>query len=91
MHSSQRFRSLERTLGKHILLTSSKTLSAATWDPQFQRAFVHVQRGQSCVHVGLSERRKLENGQSMTFLELFPEEAVYLIERGALDLSLIHI
>jgi len=85
MHSSQRFRSLERTLGKHILLTYSKTLSTATWDPQFKRAFVHVQRGQSCVHVGLSERRRLENGQSRTFLELFPEEAVYLIERGALD------
>lgn len=64
---------------------SSKTLCTATWDPHFQRAFVHVQRGQSCTHIGVSQRRLLETGKNQTCLELFPEETIYLIERGALD------
>jgi len=64
---------------------SSKTLCTATWDPHFQRAFVHAQRGQSCTHMGVSQRRRLESGQNQTCLELFPEETIYLIERGALD------
>ena len=64
---------------------SSKTLCTATWDPHFQRAFVHAQRGQSCTHMGVSQRRRVESGQNQTCLELFPEEAIYLIERGALD------
>lgn len=66
---------------------SSKTLSTATWDPVFARAFVFVQRGQSCAHLGVTERRVVD-GQTTTHLELFPEEAVYLIERGALDCRL---
>ena len=65
-------------------LTFSKSLCTATWDPVFQRAFVHTQRGQSCAHVGVSERRVCGD-KTITHLELFPEEAVYLIERGALD------
>lgn len=45
---------------------------------------MHTQRGQSCVNVGVSERRS--NGDTfVTNLELLPEETVYLIERGALD------
>lgn len=63
---------------------SSKTLSTATWDPVFERAFVHTQRGQSCTHVGVTERRRVGE-KTATHLELFPEEAVYLVERGALD------
>jgi len=65
-------------------LTISKSLSTATWDPVFQRAFVHVLRGQSCSNVGVSERRCIGDAH-VTCLELLPEEAVYLIERGALD------
>lgn len=64
---------------------SSKSLSTATWDPELQRAFVHIQRGQSCAHAGVSVRHQLSDGQNQTYLELFPEETVYLIERGALD------
>ncbi|WFD48045.1 tRNA-splicing endonuclease subunit sen54 [Malassezia furfur] len=64
---------------------SSKTLSTATWDPVLHRAFVFVQRGQSCTHIGATQRRTLPDGRTATHLELFPEEAVYLIERGALD------
>ncbi|WFC98821.1 tRNA-splicing endonuclease subunit sen54 [Malassezia yamatoensis] len=64
---------------------SSKTLSTATWDPVLNRAFVFVQRGQSCVHMGVTERRTTSDGQKLTHLELHPEETVYLLERGALD------
>ena len=35
--------------------------------------------------MGVSQRRRVESGQNQTCLELFPEEAIYLIERGALD------
>lgn len=63
----------------------SKTLSTATWDPVFQRAFVHTQRGQSCATVGMTQRRTVGGVKSPATLELYPEEAAYLIERGALD------
>lgn len=64
---------------------SSRSLCTATWDPIFKRAFLHVQRGQACAQMGISERR-IVNGEKMpATLELLPEETVYLIERGALD------
>ena len=69
---------------------SSRSLSTATWDPVLRRAFVFVQRGQSCTHVGATQRRTLPDGRTATHLELFPEEAVYLIERGALDCRVNH-
>ncbi|WFD42911.1 tRNA-splicing endonuclease subunit sen54 [Malassezia psittaci] len=64
---------------------SSKTLSTATWDPVLERAIVFVQRGQSCVHMGVTERRTTHDGLKSTHLELYPEETVFLLERGALD------
>lgn len=45
---------------------------------------MHVQRGQSCAHAGITQRR-IDGEHTVSHLELFPEEAVYLIERGALD------
>ncbi|PKI83179.1 Sen54p [Malassezia vespertilionis] len=63
---------------------SSKTLSTATWDPVFMRAFVHTQRGQSCSSMGSTVRRAVGDNV-VGCLELYPEEAVYLVERGALD------
>ncbi|WFD01346.1 tRNA-splicing endonuclease subunit sen54 [Malassezia obtusa] len=66
---------------------SSKTLSTATWDPVLRRAFVFTQRGQSCTHIGVTERRHVD-GRAVTHLELLPEETVYLMERGALDCRL---
>ena len=64
---------------------SSRSLSTATWDPVFKRAFLHVSRGQSCAHCGVSERRVIDGQRQPATLELLPEETVYLVERGALD------
>ncbi|WFD32408.1 tRNA-splicing endonuclease subunit sen54 [Malassezia sp. CBS 17886] len=64
---------------------SSKSLSTATWDPVLARAFVHTQRGQSCTNMGVTERRTAADGRTLSCLELFPEEATYLVERGSLD------
>ncbi|WFD35828.1 tRNA-splicing endonuclease subunit sen54 [Malassezia cuniculi] len=64
---------------------SNRTLSTATWDPVFNRAFLHTQRGQSFAHVGTSERRVIDGEKQPATIELLPEETVHLIERGALD------
>lgn len=67
---------------------NSKTISYAIWHPNIARAEVTVTRGIHFASMGHSAPRSIigENGISkiQKRLELLPEEAIYLIERGAL-------
>ncbi|SCZ97201.1 BZ3500_MvSof-1268-A1-R1_Chr4-2g07056 [Microbotryum saponariae] len=60
---------------------SSKAYNSFTWDPQLARAA--LDRDQSFgVHLGSMGRHSSERKR----LELLPEEALYLVERGAIEL-----
>ncbi|CAA7265470.1 unnamed protein product [Cyclocybe aegerita] len=68
--------------------TSSKAISYATWYPKIARTHVTVARGIHFSTMGHSAPRAIvgEDGISkiQKRLELLPEEAIYLIERGTL-------
>ncbi|KAF7422970.1 tRNA-splicing endonuclease subunit sen54 [Pleurotus ostreatus] len=65
--------------------TSSKAMSYAVWYPSIARAHVTLSRGIHFTSMGHSVPRKEENEEKTTKrLELLPEEAIYMIERGAL-------
>ncbi|KAG8738866.1 tRNA-splicing endonuclease subunit sen54 [Ceratobasidium sp. 414] len=68
---------------------SSKTISYAVWYPKIARAHVIVARGTHFSTLGHSAVRQsdstdLESGKPQKRLELMPEEALYLMERGSL-------
>ncbi|KAG8705536.1 tRNA-splicing endonuclease subunit sen54 [Ceratobasidium sp. 394] len=68
---------------------SSKTISYAIWYPNIARAHVVVARGTHFLTLGHSAVRpsnsaNLEPGKPQKRLELMPEEALYLMERGSL-------
>ncbi|OCH90889.1 hypothetical protein OBBRIDRAFT_834612 [Obba rivulosa] len=67
---------------------SSKSASHAVWYPELARAHVTIARGVVVANMGHSVARpSLDPGVSQKVqkrLELLPEEALYLIERGAL-------
>lgn len=70
-----------------ILLTchGSKAMSYAVWYPSIARAHVTLSRGIHFTSMGHSVPRNEENEEKTTKrLELLPEEAIYMIERGAL-------
>jgi tRNA-splicing endonuclease subunit Sen54 len=66
----------------------SKAVSYAIWHPDIARTEVTVARGIHFANMGHSAPRSVvgEDGVSKTYkrVELLPEEAIYLIERGAL-------
>lgn len=66
----------------------SKSISYGTWHPSLARVSVTVSRGISIGTVGHSVPREtaMTNGTVKTQkrMELLPEEAIYLIERGSL-------
>ncbi|KAF4581565.1 tRNA-splicing endonuclease subunit sen54 [Pleurotus pulmonarius] len=65
--------------------TSSKAMSYAVWYPSIARAHVTLSRGIHFTSMGHSVPRNEENEEKTTKrLELLPEEAIYMIERGAL-------
>ncbi|KAJ4484407.1 tRNA-splicing endonuclease subunit sen54 N-term-domain-containing protein [Lentinula edodes] len=67
---------------------SNKSISYGTWHPSLARVSVTVSRGISIGTVGHSVPREtaMANGTVKTQkrMELLPEEAIYLIERGSL-------
>ncbi|PPQ75623.1 hypothetical protein CVT26_001579 [Gymnopilus dilepis] len=67
---------------------SSKAISYATWHPDIARTHVTVARGIHFSNMGHSAPRSIvgEDGTEklQKRLELLPEEAIYLIERGSL-------
>ncbi|PWN32299.1 uncharacterized protein FA14DRAFT_127159 [Meira miltonrushii] len=87
-------------------IINSKSISIATWHPQLSRAIVHLVRGQTFASMGVSRRvAVLEDGQfedlahiyqkegkpiASSRLELLPEEALYLVERGSLECRIYH-
>ncbi|KAJ8453965.1 hypothetical protein ONZ45_g19492 [Pleurotus djamor] len=65
--------------------TSSKTISYGIWYPSLSRAHVTLSRGIHFSSMGHSAARvQRSTAQSVKRPELLPEEAIYLIERGAL-------
>lgn len=74
---------------KKPLLTRyhSKAISYATWHPDIARTHVTVARGIHFSSMGHSAPRPTEGEEEEKMqkrLELLPEEAIYLIERGSL-------
>ncbi|KAI0647909.1 tRNA-splicing endonuclease subunit sen54 N-term-domain-containing protein [Trametes meyenii] len=67
---------------------SHKSVSHAIWYPQLSRAHVTVSRGIHFATMGHSVARPSANDESaqkmQRRLELLPEEALYLVERGAM-------
>ncbi|KAF8603085.1 hypothetical protein BDV93DRAFT_473781 [Ceratobasidium sp. AG-I] len=67
---------------------NSKTISYAVWHPELGRAHVILARGTHFSALGHSALRQLENESDSAKphkrLELMPEEALYLMERGSL-------
>ena len=67
---------------------SSKSVSYAVWYPELQRAHVTVARGIHFQNMGYSVSRVSKNSEGVfkahKRLELLPEEALYLVERGAM-------
>ncbi|KAJ3513120.1 hypothetical protein NLJ89_g3134 [Agrocybe chaxingu] len=68
--------------------TSSKAISYATWYPDIARTHVTVARGIHFSTMGHSAPRSIVGADAIAKiqkrLELLPEEAIYLIERGTL-------
>ena len=84
---SQPTYSLESLHSSHIGYVFSKVISYASWHPDLARTHVTVARGIHFSNMGHSAPRPIEeNGiqKVQKRLELLPEEAIYLIERGAL-------
>ena len=65
---------------------SSKTISHGIWDPSIARAHVTVARGIHFTTMGHAVARNdaIQTRKLPKRLELLPEEALYLIERGAM-------
>lgn len=67
---------------------TSKSISYAVWYPDISRAHVTLSRGIHFANMGHSVTRapKNEDGAAKVpkRLELLPEEALYLVERGAM-------
>ncbi|KAI0304496.1 tRNA-splicing endonuclease subunit sen54 N-term-domain-containing protein [Multifurca ochricompacta] len=62
-----------------------KSISYAVWYPNLARAHVTVSRGVHFTSMGHSAQRpNLNSGKPQKRLELLPEEALYLVEKGAL-------
>ncbi|KIY46259.1 hypothetical protein FISHEDRAFT_47614 [Fistulina hepatica ATCC 64428] len=61
----------------------NKALSYAVWYPSLARAHVTVTRGVHFASIGYSAPQPV-NGKLQKRLQLLPEEALYLIERGSL-------
>jgi tRNA-splicing endonuclease subunit Sen54 len=72
----------------HPSCARSKSVSYAVWYPDLARAHVTVARGVHFTSMGHSVQRpasSLASGTSLKKrLELLPEEALYLVEKGAL-------
>ncbi len=66
-----------------LLAFFSKSVSYAIWYPTLSRAHVTVARGVHFVSMGHSVQRPSKM-KAQKRLELLPEEALYLIEKGAL-------
>ncbi|KAL0961228.1 hypothetical protein HGRIS_006194 [Hohenbuehelia grisea] len=65
--------------------TSSKAISYAVWYPELARAHITLARGIHFTAMGHSAQRPAPEGEKLyKRLELLPEEAIYLIERGSL-------
>lgn len=88
-----------RTISRWVFVTSrierfstwdlaSKAVSHAMWCPNIGRAHVAIAKGIHFTSMGHSVLRQVldENGASKVqkCLELLPEEAMYLVERGSL-------
>lgn len=79
---SDRLRERESSLRKAVSaarVTRKKHLAAATWDATGSVAYVTITRGASMQTMGY-----FEGGQQF----LLPEEVLYLVDRGALDLDI---
>ena len=71
----------------HLSQVCSKAVSYASWHPDLARTHVSMARGIHFSNMGHSAPRPVEeNGvqKVQKRLELLPEEAIYLIERGSL-------
>jgi tRNA-splicing endonuclease subunit Sen54 len=63
----------------------SKSVSYAVWYPHFARAHVTPARGVHFTSMGHSAQRPSHiSGKAQKRLELLPEEALYLVEKGSL-------
>ncbi|EKM51984.1 uncharacterized protein PHACADRAFT_212597 [Phanerochaete carnosa HHB-10118-sp] len=73
---------------KATRMTSSKSISYAVWHPEIARAHITVARGIHFTNMGHSVARSTDDyGGDMKLtkrLELLPEEALYLVERGSM-------
>lgn len=71
-----------------LITTSSKSISHAVWHPGIARAHVTMARGIHFTTMGHSVARASsvsdEAQKIQKRLELLPEEALYLVERGAM-------
>ncbi|PIL22662.1 hypothetical protein GSI_15354 [Ganoderma sinense ZZ0214-1] len=86
-HVLDRSRSAMLEALKATRTISNKSVSHAIWYPQLKRAHVTVARGIHFTTTGHSVARtsaELEDVKKARRLELLPEEALYLIERGAM-------
>ncbi|KIK08092.1 hypothetical protein K443DRAFT_672975 [Laccaria amethystina LaAM-08-1] len=88
LHVLDRARSAMLEALRAIRTTSSKAISYAVWQPSVARTHVTVARGIHFSSMGHSAPRSMlgENGveKIQKRLELLPEEAIYLIERGSM-------
>ncbi|PPQ85172.1 hypothetical protein CVT25_004179 [Psilocybe cyanescens] len=77
-----------RTISRQVFLLCSKAVSYATWHPDIARTHVTVARGIHFSNMGhsapISVLGEDGNFKIQKRLELLPEEAIYLIERGSL-------
>lgn len=87
-HVLDRARSAMLDALKATRTTASKSMSYAIWHPDIARAHVTVARGIHFANMGHSVARSLgasANEAKLTKrLELLPEEALYLVERGSM-------
>ncbi|TBU29977.1 tRNA-splicing endonuclease subunit sen54 N-term-domain-containing protein [Dichomitus squalens] len=87
-HVLDRSRSAMLEALKATRTISNKSVSHAIWYPQLKRAHVTVARGIHFTTMGHSVARPSATSESVKKiqrrLELLPEEALYLVERGAM-------
>ncbi|KAI0252433.1 tRNA-splicing endonuclease subunit sen54 N-term-domain-containing protein [Lactifluus subvellereus] len=84
-HNLERARSAMLDALRSTRAISSKSVSYAVWYPHLARAHVTVARGVHFISMGHSvQRSAFISGKTQKRLELLPEEALYLVEKGAL-------
>ena len=72
-----------------MTIVRSKTISYGVWHPDIARAHVTIARGIHFTNMGHSVARPTSGStdgiqKNLKRLELLPEEALYLVERGAM-------